>query len=170
VWRQVCFAGVGAVRRIPHPDPQSCRWGGDFGCPYHADAAAGGGYPLRRIRNASPGVQFSAAVNRVQPPLAEAMLWDVLRNKQVAGLRFRRQHPVGRYVLDFNCPACQLVIELDGPYHSGQRERDKQRDAELAAHGCTIFRFSNQEVLHDIGSIVRSVEDHAARYGRADPT
>jgi very-short-patch-repair endonuclease len=74
-----------------------------------------------------------ARVQRRQPTPAEVRLWSVLRGRQCGGLRFIRQAPAGQYVLDFYCPACRLVIEVDGAVHdvAEVQERDARRQAAL---------------------------------------
>ncbi len=80
---------------------------------------------------------------------AEKRLWSALRNKQLDGLKFRRQHPVGNFILDFYCPACKLVIEVDGKIHDrpSQINRDRARTAKLMEYGYTVLRFRNEQVI-----------------------
>ena len=75
----------------------------------------------------------------------EAQLWALLRRKQL-GLHFRRQHPVGPYVLDFYCAAARLCVEVDGPVHDDQMSRDERRSAWLAKEGISVLRFSTEEI------------------------
>ncbi len=75
----------------------------------------------------------------------EKILWAMLRGRQV-GLRFRRQHPVGPFVLDFYCPSAKLAVEVDGPAHEGQTERDERRSDWLRREGIRVLRFSAAEV------------------------
>ncbi len=79
---------------------------------------------------------------------AEATLWKMLKNKQVGGYKFRRQHSVGNYVVDFNCPELQLALELDGEYHAytATIERDAKRDEFLKRYQVTVFRYENRWV------------------------
>src|SRR5436309_3409820 len=77
---------------------------------------------------------------------AETMLWSKLRNKQLAGLKFRAQHPIGRFVLDFCCVSRRLAIELDGGVHLGREPDDLARTQHLAAYGYTVIRFTNEEI------------------------
>jgi very-short-patch-repair endonuclease len=81
---------------------------------------------------------------RNNPTVTERVLWDRLRQRKLGGLKFRRQAPLGPYVLDFLCPRHRLVIEADGPFHD--TERDAIRDAWLNAKGFRVLRFSNAEV------------------------
>jgi very-short-patch-repair endonuclease len=99
---------------------------------------------------------------RAQPTPAEEVLWGALQKKQVAGLRFRRQHPVGRFVLDFYCPSHRLVVEVDGEVHDGQQERDEARTTALERYGYRVLRFRNEEVLHDLPSVVQRIAAVAA--------
>ncbi len=77
---------------------------------------------------------------------AERALWYQLRDKRLLGLKFRRQHPYGRYILDFVCLEARLVIELDGGQHQDS-PADRERDAWLAAQGFQTLRFWNHDVL-----------------------
>src|SRR2546423_11641146 len=80
---------------------------------------------------------------------AERKLWSLLRRKQVHGLRFRRQQPVGPYIADFYCPAAKLIIELDGEQHGDprQREYDKVRTRWLQSEGFHVLRIWNFDIL-----------------------
>lgn len=77
----------------------------------------------------------------------ETQLWRALRAGRFAGFKFRRQHPVGQYYLDFYCPAARLSVELDGFQHGspGQRQRDEEREMLLAAKGIEELRFWNHQ-------------------------
>lgn len=83
-----------------------------------------------RIRKNSIELQTAARGMRKQPTPAEAHLWQALRGSAL-GVRFRRQHPVGRFILDFWCPEARLVVEVDGEIHEHQQERDTERTAML---------------------------------------
>ena len=90
---------------------------------------------------------------------AEKLLWSHLRNRQVAGFKFRRQHPIGRLIVDFCCPAYGLVVEVDGSIHRAQREYDAARTEELEHRGYRVVRFSNRQVLQDIEGVVTAIEN-----------
>ncbi|MGH6906086.1 MAG: endonuclease domain-containing protein, partial [Geminicoccaceae bacterium] len=77
---------------------------------------------------------------------AERRLWSRMRGRQLDGCRFRRQAPLGPYVVDFVCLAAQLVIEVDGGQHSWQAEQDAVRRSGLEANGFHVLRFWNNEV------------------------
>ena len=80
---------------------------------------------------------------------AEAELWKILKQSQVGGFKFRRQHSVGKYILDFYCPELQLAIELDGEPHADIQSilRDSERDERLSQFGITVLRYENRWVF-----------------------
>jgi len=92
---------------------------------------------------------------------AEAALWQLLKNSQLHGRKFRRQQGVGCYIVDFCCPAEFLVVELDGEVHNNpvQGEHDVQRDAQLRALGFTVLRFENKEVFQNTEAVLRTIAD-----------
>jgi very-short-patch-repair endonuclease len=104
----------------------------------------------------------------------EARLWSKLRAGRLAELDFRRQHPAGRYVLDFYCPALSLAIELDGSQHGDepQRIRDQRRGAWLRARGVTELRFWNNDITQRFGSVLEKIKSVAdeLRVRRGTPT
>jgi very-short-patch-repair endonuclease len=84
---------------------------------------------------------------RNSPTATERVLWSRLRQRRLGGLKFRRQAPIGPYVLDFLCLRHRLVVEADGPFHNP--ERDAIRDAWLEARGFRVLRFSNSEIHNE---------------------
>jgi very-short-patch-repair endonuclease len=96
---------------------------------------------------------------RRQPTAAETMLWRGIRRRHREGVKFRRQHPVGRFVLDFCCPELKLAIEVDGPIHGAQEERDAMRTDTLRATGYHVIRFTNDDVLHHLPWAVQRIDD-----------
>jgi very-short-patch-repair endonuclease len=85
---------------------------------------------------------------------AERELWSKLRNRRLDGEKFRRQHPLGKYVLDY-CEERRLAIELDGPHHTP--EGDAPRTAWLEAHGCHVLRFDNLEVVNQLSEVLETI-------------
>ncbi|MEC9246720.1 DUF559 domain-containing protein [Nitratireductor rhodophyticola] len=83
---------------------------------------------------------------------AEARLWNELRAHRLMGLSFRRQMPVAGYIVDFACPACKIVVEVDGSQH-GDSSCDLSRDAALRALGWTVLRFWNDDVMRAIDDV-----------------
>jgi very-short-patch-repair endonuclease len=103
-----------------------------------------------------------ARVLRKAMSLPEVLLWRELKQRP-GGIKFRRQHPAGHYVLDFYCSDALLAIEIDGEAHSrGDRpERDAVRDAWLASQGVATLRIVATEVLTDLDCVVRGILDAA---------
>lgn len=88
---------------------------------------------------------------------AEQALWRILRSRQISGLKFRRQHPFGDYILDFVCLESRLVIEVDGGQHVKQTEYDQVRTQRLQKAGFHVLRFWNNEVLQEIESVKEKI-------------
>ena len=89
--------------------------------------------------------------------LAERRLWVQLKDRGVAGYKFRRQHVLYPYIADFYCPAARLVVEVDGAGHGGPR--DRTRDEYLTEHfNVSVLRFTNDEVRDDLERVVRAIE------------
>ena len=91
----------------------------------------------------------------------EKLLWYCLRGCQLCGLKFRRQYPIGPYVLDFYCHECKLCLELDGGQHytSAGIQHDEQRYAFLTSHGINTLRFSNRDVLQHLEAVLLQVAE-----------
>jgi very-short-patch-repair endonuclease len=87
---------------------------------------------------------------------AEIRLWSRLRRKQVAGFCFRRQHPMGPYVVDFFCPAAKLVVEVDGGQHADSA-KDVVRTRWLEERGYRVVRFWNNDVLANTEGVLRTI-------------
>jgi very-short-patch-repair endonuclease len=90
---------------------------------------------------------------------AETLLWQLLRDRRFCGYKFRRQHPIGGFILDFYCHEEKLAIELDGGGHSvpEQSEYDKERTNMLEGAGIRVLRFWNHEVLADLESVTEAI-------------
>jgi very-short-patch-repair endonuclease len=85
---------------------------------------------------------------------AERKLWGRLKTKQIEGLRFRRQEPIGEYIVDFACYEKRIIIELDGDGHLLKVEKDNERDDWFSQHGFKVLRFWNQEVLGNLEGVL----------------
>ncbi len=88
--------------------------------------------------------------------MAEARLWHVLRNRQLGGLKFRRQFPIGSYIADFVCTEKRLVVELDGSQHADSAY-DQVRNAYMNAQGWSVARFYSGEVLRSRESVIETI-------------
>jgi very-short-patch-repair endonuclease len=95
---------------------------------------------------------------RKDPTPAESRLWLVLRGNKLNGVNFRRQHAIGKYVVDFCSVKKKLAIELDGSQHLEQSEYDIQRTAYLESQGYKVLRFWNAQVTNDMEGVIRSIE------------
>jgi very-short-patch-repair endonuclease len=98
------------------------------------------------IRHKRPHTELARKLRRDSTE-AEKHIWHILRAGNLAGLKFRRQHPIGSYVADFCCPSRRLVVELDGGQHANREAADDERTAYLRARGYRVIRFWNNEVL-----------------------
>ena len=98
---------------------------------------------------------------RSQQTPAERLLWNHLSAKQLGGLKFRRQHPVDNYIVDFLCPSKMLIIEIDGGQHSepGAETADVQRTKALEAMGYQVIRFWNNDVLQNIDGVISVIKE-----------
>ncbi|MGH7411692.1 MAG: endonuclease domain-containing protein [Candidatus Methylomirabilis sp.] len=90
---------------------------------------------------------------------AERKLWMRLRARQVNGLKFRRQHPIGRYIVDFCCPEHQLVVELDGGHHASKIQADRRRTEFLVQLGYRVLRFWDHEVLTNPEAVLEQIAE-----------
>lgn len=88
---------------------------------------------------------------------AESLLWQLLRNRRLAGAKFRRQHSVGRYILDFYCHDRKLAIELDGGQHAEETGYDCARDKWLNSQGIKVLRFWNNQMLLETESVAEAI-------------
>ena len=95
---------------------------------------------------------------RASQTAAEQALWERLRRKQVASTRFRRQHAIGPFVVDFYCGKAKLIVEVDGPVHLEQVSRDRERQSYLEGLGFVVMRFTNDEVFLSLVDVVERIE------------
>ena len=87
----------------------------------------------------------------------EDLLWQRLRANRLGGLHFRRQQVIDGFIVDFYCHAAGLVIEVDGPVHGLQRERDQERDRVLRGRGLSVLRVTNEEVRKEINAVLQRI-------------
>jgi very-short-patch-repair endonuclease len=87
----------------------------------------------------------------------ERVLWESLRTNRFHGIHFRRQQVIDGFVADFYCHSAGIVIEVDGPVHGSQRERDAERDRVLKARGLMVLRVTNDEVRADLGGVLTRI-------------
>ncbi len=125
---------------------------------------------VTRIRGTTPEIDQRAKELRRHPTPAEALLWARLRNHQLNGFKLpipgalrqwaawrRRQHPLGQFIADFCCPACRLIVELDGHIHLRQIQHDQDRTQHFEAFGYRVLRFTNERVEHDMENVLEEI-------------
>ncbi|MBP8972952.1 MAG: endonuclease domain-containing protein [Anaerolineae bacterium] len=93
------------------------------------------------------------------PTPAEEMLWKRVRSRQVKGLKFRRQHAIERFIVDFYCAEARLVIEVDGPIHDYTPDEDAVRQQYLESLELRVIRFTNDDVLNNTETVLRELLD-----------
>ena len=117
-------------------------------------------YPLSRVRE-RVGVRATAKEKarelRGQVTDAESLLWRHLRGRRFQGFKFRRQRPLGPYILDFVCLEAGLVIEVDGGQHAEQQAHDLARTALIESQGLTVIRFWNHEVMNETPVVLEKI-------------
>lgn len=93
---------------------------------------------------------------------AENLLWHNLRNRKLAGAKFRRQHPMNQFIVDFYCAHSKLALEVDGEIHHSKEssEHDENRTYELEQLGIKVIRFSNNQVLNAIDEVLTEIVKH----------
>ncbi|MFN8494153.1 MAG: DUF559 domain-containing protein [Caldilineaceae bacterium] len=94
---------------------------------------------------------------RKEPTRAEARLWQRIRKRQIAGVQFRRQVAIERFIVDFCSIEARLIIEVDGAIHQYTQEEDTLRQAFLESRGFRVLRFRNDEVLGNLGAVVEVI-------------
>ena len=107
--------------------------------------------------NRTPGKTERARKLRRNETDVERRLWHRLRNGQVCDAQFRRQHPAGRYVLDFYCPALALAVELDGGQHAETGMHDRERDEWLKRKGVMVLRFWNSDITENLDGVLEVI-------------
>lgn len=91
----------------------------------------------------------------------ENVLWGILRGGRLGGLKFRRQYPIGPYIVDFYCHSARLVVELDGNSHLDKSEPDNQRTAFLRQQGLQVFRVTNGDLRDNLEAVARGIAREA---------
>jgi very-short-patch-repair endonuclease len=100
-------------------------------------------------------IRLAQSIRKAKVP-AEALLWRVLRNRTLAGFKFRRQHPIGSYVVDFACLAYKLIVEVNGVSHL-EPKNDEVRSIFLKEDGWCVLRFWNTEIYDDLEAVQETI-------------
>lgn len=107
----------------------------------------------------------AASVLRKNTTMAEKVLWKKLKDRNLFHVKFRRQHPIERYIVDFYCHELKLVIEVDGEIH-GHREHceyDMSRQSALENLGLTVIRFSNHEIIFEMATVLNRIHHYLSK-------
>jgi very-short-patch-repair endonuclease len=100
---------------------------------------------------------FTAKQLRHSQTPAEIKLWAALKAHQLEGIQFRRQHPIGEFIVDFCAPSRKLIIEIDGSAHLNQQEYDTERTIFLESKGYRVLRFWNNDVMNNIDWVIEMI-------------
>ena len=111
-------------------------------------------------KGASPKIFSNAKKLRDNGTEAEEKLWLAVKNNQIEGFKFRRQHPLSFYIADFYCHALKLVIEIDGGYHLTEEQQllDEERSKNIEFQGLKVIRFTNEEVLAQLPEVIDTIK------------
>jgi len=119
------------------------------------------------------GFDFSGLIKeaiqlRKNQTKAETIFWELVRNKKFNGLKFRRQHQIGSYIVDFYCHSEKLIIEFDGEVHNTEerKRKDKKRDNYLTSIGNTVLRFKNEDIFNNPGYVFETIVNRFSPIGR----
>jgi leucyl-tRNA synthetase len=94
---------------------------------------------------------------RLYPTESERILWNTLK-KEVSNEKFRRQHIIDQFIVDFCCLNKKLIIEVDGEIHKSQKGRDKERENILINHGFSVLRFTNEQIKNELDLVIKKVK------------
>ena len=138
----------------PNPSPK------ERGTEQHS----GYGYVTSTVEEWKHTVEF-AKQNRKEPTVEEDILWQELRNRNINGYKFRRQHPVAGYIPDFVCLEKKLIIEIDGEYHNEEEQKifDLAREKWLNEYGYTMMRFSNAEIKNSLSTVLQKITEELSK-------
>jgi very-short-patch-repair endonuclease len=123
---------------------------------------------MKTDEGVSANQRARARTMRGAPTNAELRLWRLLRDRRMCGLKFRRQVPVGPYIVDFLCVASRLIVEVDGSQHA-ENGRDKIRDVYLLRDGWRVLRFWNHELIQNWEGVLETIVAHAASLRETGP-
>ena len=110
----------------------------------------------QKIRSPKYIIELAREMRKNLTP-TEKVLWQELQNKKLNGYKFRNQHPIFRYILDFYCHKCLLAIEIDGDIHKLRKDYDVYRDRYLESIGIKTIRFNNEEIFGNINEVLRII-------------
>ncbi|MCK5153185.1 MAG: endonuclease domain-containing protein [Spirochaetales bacterium] len=107
-------------------------------------------------------LKIRAEEMRANPTRTEKILWEKLKNKQI-GIKFRQQHVINKFIVDFCSIKSALIIEVDGAIHKNQKEADAERTRILEKEGYKVIRFTNKEIFYEIDTVVKKIREEATQ-------
>jgi len=113
-----------------------------------------------------PGIAKNLRKNNTD---VERLLWKYLRARQLEGIKFRRQQPIGKYIVDFVSFEQKIIVEIDGGQHSVGKDRDNERDNWLGVQGFKVLRFWNNEILENIEGVLEVIRGHCSFHPPLNP-
>jgi very-short-patch-repair endonuclease len=123
----------------------------------------------RRAFRVDPRLLELAREMRREAAPAEGLLWACLRNRQLGGFKFRRQHPIDRYIADFCCTERKIIVEADGDSHQDRCDRDEQRTAHLEKYCFRVIRFENTDVFENLEQVLLKILEACEGAARPAP-
>ena len=105
----------------------------------------------------SPAIKQRAKELRLEQTPAEKKLWRILHDRRLGDYKFRRQHPIGRFIVDFYCAEAGLIIEIDGDSHADQVDYDLERTKWLQDRDYHVIRFTNRDVKQNLGGVAEKI-------------
>jgi very-short-patch-repair endonuclease len=129
-------------------------------CPVPSSPLVGEGWGERKIEEMNSYITGIAKTLRKNNTDVERLLWEHLKARQLEGVKFRPQQPIGRYIVDFVSFEKNVVIEIDGGQHSVGKDRDEERDNWLGVQGFKVLRFWNNEIIQNIEGVLEVIRDH----------
>jgi very-short-patch-repair endonuclease len=129
-------------------------------------------HPVTMFYGASPLIMKRARELRSRMTETEKILWDVVRENTIQGLKFRRQHPLNNYIADFYCHKIKLVVEIDGLVHFTEtaKEYDEYRTNVMNSLGIEVLRFTNEEICNDLSNVINAIESKCSELLASTPS
>ena len=124
---------------------------------------------MNRLLRQDPAIKRNARNLRREMTDAEQLLWRHLRRRQIKGQKFRRQHPLGRYIVDFACLEARLIVEVNGGQHADREGQDAARTAWLEQKGYRVLRFWNNDVLGNLEAVLQVIWSEVQAGARPPP-
>ena len=113
----------------------------------------------QRSRTPKHTIELAKEMRKNLTP-SEKVLWHELQNKKLNGYKFRNQHPISRYILDFYCHKCLLAVEIDGDFHKFRKDYDEYRDKYMESVGIKTLRFTNEDIFNNLNLVLKKIKEN----------